>query len=58
MTNYLDIKVLLSCGFFYVFQEIKMTFSESEVIMKVIVFVLTVGYTARRWYLLEKNKKE
>ena len=58
MTNYLDIKVLLSCLFFYIFQEIQMTFSESEIIMKVIVFFLTVGYTARRWYLLEKNKSE
>jgi hypothetical protein len=26
--------------------------------MKFIVFILTVGYTARRWWLLEKNKKE
>lgn len=26
--------------------------------MKFIVFFLTVGYTARRWWLLEKNKKD
>jgi hypothetical protein len=26
--------------------------------MKVIAFFLTVGYTARRWYLLETKNKE
>lgn len=34
------------------------SFSEVEITMKAVAFVLTVGYTARRWYLLEKNKKE
>jgi hypothetical protein len=34
------------------------SFSEVEITMKVIAFVLTVGYTSRRWYLLEKNKKD
>lgn len=32
------------------------SFSNCEIIMKVIVFSITVGYTARRWYFLEQNK--
>jgi hypothetical protein len=35
-----------------------LTFVNTDFIMKVIVFLLTVGYTIRRWYLLEKNKKD
>jgi hypothetical protein len=32
------------------------TFANVDVIMKVIAFVIATGYTARRWYLMEKNK--
>ena len=35
-----------------------LTFANADFIMKFIVFLITVGYTIRRWYLLEKNKKE
>jgi hypothetical protein len=35
-----------------------LTFANTDFIMKLVVFLLTVGYTIRRWYLLEKNKKE
>lgn len=49
----IDIKVSLLTGFF-----LFISFSNAEIIMKIIVFILTAGYTARRWYLLEKNKKE
>ncbi len=34
------------------------SFTEAEITMKIIAFVIAVGYNARRWYLLEKNKKE
>ena len=49
----IDLKVSLFAGFFILF-----SFSNTEIVMKIIVFLLTVGYTIRRWYLLEKNKKE
>lgn len=53
MNHLIDLKVsLLSCLFLF------LSFSNIEIIMKIIVFLLTVGYTVRRWYLLEKNKKE
>ena len=55
---HIDFKVVFTCVFFYIFQSITINFVEIEIIMKCLVFVLTVGYTARRWYLLEKNKKE
>lgn len=54
MHDYLpDVKAL---GVFICFWII--SFSNCEIVMKIIVFLLTVGYTIRRWYLLEKNKKE
>jgi hypothetical protein len=49
----IDIKVSVLTSLF-----LFISFSNAEIIMKIIVFILTVGYTARRWYLLEKNKKE
>ena len=49
----LDLKVSFLTGFF-----LFISFSDAEIVMKIIVFLLTVGYTVRRWYLLEKNKKE
>lgn len=54
MHHYLiDLKVSIVTAFF-----LWLSFTDAEIIMKIIVFILTVGYTARRWYLLEKNKKE
>lgn len=49
----IDMKVSFLTGFF-----LFVSFTEAEILMKITVFALTVGYTARRWYLLEKNKKE
>jgi hypothetical protein len=34
------------------------SFSNVESAMKVIAFIITVGYTARRWYILEQNKNK
>ena len=53
MHNIIDIKANLLISFFFF-----ISFTDAEIVMKIIVFVLTIGYTARRWYLLEKNKKE
>lgn len=54
MSNYLiDLKVSMLTGFF-----LFISFTDVEIVMKVFVFLITVGYTLRRWYLLEKNKKE
>jgi len=53
MQQYLiDVKALFAVGIFGL-----VSFSECEIIMKIIVFSLTVGYMIRRWYLLEKNNK-
>lgn len=51
--NFIDLKVMCCTVLFY-----SLSFSKAEIVMKIIVFILTVGYTARRWYMLEKNKKE
>jgi len=49
----IDMKVSLA---FFLFTAI--SFSKVEIAMKIVSFLLMAGYTARRWYLLEKNKKE
>ena len=51
--QFLDIRVLATTFTFFT-----LSFTECEIAMKVIAFILTIGYTARRWYMLEKNKKE
>jgi hypothetical protein len=55
MNDYLiDLKAL---GLFSCFTIV--SFADNvEFIMKVISFFLMAGYTARRWYLLEKNKNK
>jgi hypothetical protein len=49
----IDLKVSAFFGAFLTISQTNIEFS-----MKVIAFVLTVGYTARRWYLLETKNKE
>ena len=53
MYHILDLKVSFIAGLFFL-----VSFADFEITMKVLAFILTIGYTARRWYLLEKNKKE
>jgi hypothetical protein len=54
MNNYLlDVKVLALTSMAITFQ-----FTQVENTLKIIALVLTIVYTIRRWYLLEKNKKE
>lgn len=49
----LDLKSSLLTGGYFVF-----TFSNVDATMKVFAFIIATGYTARRWYLLEKNNKD
>lgn len=54
MNQYLiDLKATL---FFFITMIIQ--FSNIEIAMKVIMFIITLGYTVYRWYLLYKNRKE
>jgi len=36
---------------------ISFTFSNVETGLKILSLLLAIGYTARRWWLMEKNKK-
>ncbi len=49
----LDLKQSIITGGYFMF-----TFANVDVVMKIIAFVIATGYTARRWYLLEKNGKD
>ena len=51
MKNYiLDLKSSLLTGGYLVF-----TLTDVDLAMKVFAFIIATGYTARRWYLMEKN---
>jgi len=49
----LDFKQALITGGYFMF-----TFSDVDSAMKIIAFIIATGYTARRWYLLEKKGKD
>lgn len=49
---FLDLKLSLLTGTYFI-----ISFAQVDVAMKVIAFILASGYTLRRWYLLEKSKK-
>ena len=49
---FLDLKLSLLTGTYFI-----ISFSEVDVVMKVIAFIIATGYTLRRWYLMEKSKK-
>lgn len=54
MKNYiLDLRQSLLTGGYFVF-----TFANADVAMRVFAFIIATGYTARRWYLMEKNNKD
>jgi hypothetical protein len=53
MKNYiLDLKSSFLTGGYLVF-----TLTNVDTAMKVFAFIIATGYTARRWYLMEKNNK-
>jgi hypothetical protein len=52
MNNVHDLRVLFVNGFL-----ISFSFSNVELGLKILSLLLAVGYTARRWWLMEKNKK-
>ena len=35
-----------------------LSFSEIEMVLKITLLVLTIGYTAQRWYLMYKENKQ
>jgi hypothetical protein len=37
---------------------ITFSFTNVETELKIFSLILAIGYTARRWYLMEKNNKE
>jgi len=49
----LDLKQSIITGGYFMF-----TLSNVDYAMKIIAFIIATGYTARRWYLLEKNHKD
>jgi hypothetical protein len=51
MNNVHDIKVLMVNGFL-----ISFSFSNVELGLKIFSLLLAIGYTTRRWWLMEKNK--
>ena len=51
MNNTHDIKVLIVNSLL-----ISFTFSNVETGLKILSLLLAVGYTARRWWIMEKNK--
>jgi len=54
MSNWMgDIKMyLLNIGTFAI------SMSHIDMILKITLLVLSVGYTAQRWYLLDKERRE
>lgn len=53
MMNLIDLKASLIFGTTMI-----ISFSNAETSLKLLALLLTIGYTIRRWYLLEKNKKD
>jgi len=52
MSNLLDLKVsLMGLGYFAI------SFSELDIAMKILTFLIVSAFTIRRWYLMEKNNK-
>ena len=48
-----DFKVLLINS-----STMAISFSNLENTLKILLLVASIGYTAQRWYLMNKNKKE
>ena len=53
MNKILDLKQSILTGGYFMF-----TFTNVDIAMKIIAFVIATGYTARRWYLMEKKGKD
>ena len=48
-----DLKVLLINS-----STMAISFSNLENTLKILLLIASIGYTAQRWYLMNKNKKE
>ena len=51
-TQLIDLKLSIA-GFLFM----AITFSDAEVVLKIIASILMIGYTARRWYLFEQQQQ-
>ena len=49
--NETDIKVMLLNASTFV-----ITFAQIEMALKIALLVISIGYTAQKWYLMHKNK--
>jgi len=48
-----DIKVyLLNIG------QVAVSYSELDMILKITLLIVSIGYTAQRWYLLDKERRD
>ena len=52
MMDATDIKVILFNASTFV-----LSFSELESTLKILLLLSSIGYTAQKWYLMNKNKK-
>jgi hypothetical protein len=34
------------------------SFTHIDMVLKILLLVLTIGYTAQRWYLMDKKRRE
>ena len=50
---FIDLKLSIFTGSYFV-----ISFMDVDAAMKILAFLIATGYTARRWYLLEKNHKD
>lgn len=48
-----DYRAYIVNAFVFIF-----SFSNAEEALKIISLLIAIGYTLRRWYLMEKNKKQ
>jgi len=53
MINIDDIKLFTMNGF-----SLAISFSDVDEALKLLLLVLSIGYTAQKWYMLHKNKNK
>jgi len=51
--NATDIKVLLLNA-----TTLSISMSQVEIALKLLLLIISIGYTAQRWYFLHKNRKK
>jgi len=51
--NETDIKVILLNA-----SSLTISFAQVELLLKIALLAISIGYTAQRWYLMHKNKEK